>query len=308
MKLPVVIGDVGDAPKEDYSSWLQPPPLAFRFAQWWAKHGYRGKSAIPRRIGRLLCRGMTAVIHTRSGARLAVDPLNLEALCTIVRHGGTWEEHVLDRCMGSLRQGGVFYDIGANAGYFSIETAVALGDAVTVHAFEPLPSLARAIRVSAALNAQNHIHVHEIALSDRAGEATIYVPSHAIHASLVAREKRATPLRCRADTVDNLVSIGRLPPPSVIKIDVEGAELRVFQGARETIRRYMPVIIFECDENALRFGNSPRKLCGFLRELGGYEFSFLADYDDYENVPQPPRPVALSDEMPLGDYIALPPG
>lgn len=233
---------------------------------------------------------------------LAVDPRNLDAFCTIVANRGTWDGQLIYHCVECLRgRGGVFYDIGANAGLMSIEAAVALGDSITVHAFEPLPTLARAIRVSAALNGRRNIQVHEIALGDRRGEATLYVPSHSIHTSMVPREQRSTPLRCHADTIDNLVAGSQLPPPSVIKIDVEGAELRVFQGARETIKRYAPVIYFECDDNARRFGYSPRELCTLLRDLAGYRFWLL---DAYEHAPRAARPIDLSADMPAGNYVA----
>lgn len=283
-------------------AWFRRPPLTFRVAQWWAAHGWRGKAAVPRRIGRLLCRRMTTFVYTRSGAMLAVDPRNLDAFCTIVANGGTWDGQVIYHCVECLRgRGGVFYDIGANAGLMSIEAAVALGDSITVHAFEPLPTLARAIRVSAALNGRKNIRVHQVLLSDRPGETTLYVPSHSIHASIVPRERRSMAVRCRGDTIDNLVAGGHLPPPSVIKIDVEGAELRVFQGARDTIKRYAPVIYFECDENALRFGYSPRELCTLLRDLAGYDFWLL---DEYEHEPRAARPIDLSANMPAGNYLA----
>ena len=51
------------------------------------------------------------------------------------------------------------------------------------------------------------------------------------------------------DSIDSMVAGGKIPPPHLIKIDVEGHEPGVFQGAAETIKQHMPVIYFEAQES-----------------------------------------------------------
>ena len=52
-------------------------------------------------------------------------------------------------------------------------------------------------------------------------------------------------------SIDSLVAAGTIPPPDVLKIDTEGAELQAIEGARETIARHRPAIVCELhDTNA----------------------------------------------------------
>jgi hypothetical protein len=57
------------------------------------------------------------------------------------------------------------------------------------------------------------------------------------------------------------VAAGRVPPPAVVKIDVEGAELAVLEGMRETIRRHRPAIICELHD-------THREFVAFMEEAG----------------------------------------
>jgi FkbM family methyltransferase len=285
-----------NGPEGAYSDAL---PLAFRCACGWMQYAPRARSWVPRRIGRTVGRGMTCAIRTRAGARLAVDPVNLDFFCHVHLHDGVWEEGVLDACLRVTRPGDVFYDIGANAGIVAVEVARTLGGDVTVHAFEPQPSLAHSLAISIALNGFRRAHVHRLLLGDASGEADLYVADHGVHSSLVAREASASRLSCRMETIDALVAAGTLPPPSAMKLDVEGAELRVLQGARNTLRAKLPVIVFEADDNMTRFGYTHRDLFDLLRECADYSFHRI---DGAEWMPVN----ALGDAA-LGDYVALPP-
>jgi hypothetical protein len=88
-------------------------------------------------------------------------------------------------------------------------------------------------------------------------------------------------IRCPMTTLDALVAGGTLPPPDVIKIDVEGGEWDVFLGARQTLAAHRPAIIFESDANAKRFGYTRRQLCDLLHSTAGYRF-YIASPDRLE--------------------------
>ena len=94
---------------------------------------------------------MTCVIRTRTGALLAVDPVDLDFYCQVQLQNGVWEEDVLGACLRAIRPGDVFYDIGANAGIVAVDVARTFGERVTVHAFEPQPTLAASLATSIAL-------------------------------------------------------------------------------------------------------------------------------------------------------------
>ena len=230
--MPATIGDdIDNIVVEQYRGAL---PLTFRFAYWWAKYVPRAKGWLPRRIGRTFGRAMSCSVRTRAGAYLAVDPVNLDFYCLVKLRNGIWEEDVLDACLKVILPGDIFYDIGANAGILTVDVAQTFGKQVTVHAFEPQPTLARSLAISILLNGFQNVQLHQALLGDRVYETDFFIADHGIHSSLIAREAGATPLNCRMETLDALVASGPLPLPTVIKIDVEGAELQVLRGAWQT--------------------------------------------------------------------------
>lgn len=88
-----------------------------------------------------------------------------------------------------------FYDIGASVGYISIEMASVLKKGRVI-AFEPQPALAENVVRSARLNGFDHLDVFQVMLGDKPGDSALYVGSHSIHASAMAREAGSQKLSC----------------------------------------------------------------------------------------------------------------
>ncbi|HET7114938.1 MAG TPA: FkbM family methyltransferase, partial [Hanamia sp.] len=73
----------------------------------------------------------------------------------------------------------------------------------------------------------------------------------------------------KIDTLDSSMKIFSIPKPDFIKIDVEGFEYKVLQGAYETLSNYRPALFIELDENNLREQKSSAKeLVFYLKQLG----------------------------------------
>lgn len=254
--------------------WREGFTTAMRLAEFWVKHVPRGKGCVPRWIGRHFCAQDKVFVRTASGMKLAVEPGNLDVYTYISSQGGSWDDHVVHACKSLISGEGVFYDIGASVGYISIEMAAGLKRGRVI-AFEPQPALAENVVRSALLNGFDHLEVLQVMLGDKCGDSALYVGSHSIHASAMAREAGSQELPCSMTTIDSLVASGAIPPPDAIKIDVEGAELLVFSGARETIRKHRPHIIFESDENMDRYGYRRSDIIGLLGSLCPYDFYFV---------------------------------
>jgi FkbM family methyltransferase len=246
---------------------------------------------------------MRTTIPTYNGARLAVDPTALDFFVAVTLRQGAWDRQVSDACIALLQPGQVFYDVGANAGFVAITVGYQFADRVRVCAFEPQPSLARHAALSAALNGLQNISVYEVMLGREAGEALLYVPRHAIHASAVPHEAGAVPLRRPVRSLDELIQSGELPPPDVVKMDVEGAELDVFRGAESALKQYRPAVLFECDSNLIRFGYTAAELLAFLGHCAPYKFYRLLESGKLD-------PVTADDlaRVEHTDVLAVPPG
>jgi FkbM family methyltransferase len=234
---------------------------------------------------------------------LTVAPVALDTAATIWARGGVYEPWVVDACVALLRSGETFYDIGANIGLVATEVAQQVPDAELI-CFEPQHELAWHLAVSARLNGFRMM-VFPTLLNDQSevGEEKLYVPAHSIHASIVSRDARARAALAPAISLDALADHHALQPPDVVKMDVEGAELLVAKGARESLRRRPASLVFESDVNMQRFGYERSELFGLLLEIADYQFWFIPeDRSGPIAVRSVPVPRGLN-----GNYVALAP-
>lgn len=174
--------------------------------------------------------------------------------------GGNLESAVQEAMVRHLGRGDVFYDIGANLGFFSLLAAHLAGlDEGRVYAFEAAPDNAEAIRVNAALNRIANVDVRAVAVADRARRGRLQVVDDQSWSKLVDYGDHPFTERVidvELVAIDDLIAGGELPPPTVVKIDVEGAELAVLAGMRATIERHRPAIICELHDTHAGFAEA----------------------------------------------------
>lgn len=177
-----------------------------------------------------------------------------------------WGEHELSVLAQLAAPGGTAVDIGANQGFF----AYALSQvARRVEAFEPNPDYAQFARRMLGRRA----HVHTLALSNAPGRAEFVVPvsQEGIVMHLggnlkqqAAQHPRTQRFEVEVRTLDSFA----LPDVRIIKVDVEGSELDVLEGARETIARHRPSLIVELLTGAHQ---DPAEVTARIADLYAYE-------------------------------------
>jgi len=178
-----------------------------------------------------------------------------------------------------VRPGDVVFDIGAHFGEHSALMADLVGPAGRIIAFEPNPDRQRGLRRTMAERGNGELL--GIALADACGTARLFVPEFHVTASLADwTARRVGPVReltCEQDTIDRLLSGGRVPRPQFIKCDVEGAELLVFKGAAGLLDRAdAPIVMYEANGPAARaFGTAVSASTEYLRGLSAPAFSFF---------------------------------
>lgn len=154
-----------------------------------------------------------------------------------------------------LQEGDVFYDIGTNVGFFTVIAARKVGRGGRVYAFEPLPANAEAIRHNLALNGFQNTTLFERAVAERSGTGELLVADYsggsALSTANVPPPDMTGTLAVELVSIDELLESGGIEPPTLVKIDVEGAELGVFRGMVETLERHRPDIIYEIDDGHL---------------------------------------------------------
>jgi FkbM family methyltransferase len=155
------------------------------------------------------------------------------------------DERVVQRFLSDhLRAGDVFYDLGANVGFLTLIGARLVGSHGHVVAYEPVPSTAEAVRHNARLNGFGQVEVVQAAVTGTPGVLRI----ETAHSSLEAYTSPDGDLEVTAVTIDAEVAAGR-PAPTVMKIDVEGAEADVLEGAAQVLREHRPVVVCEIHES-----------------------------------------------------------
>ncbi len=186
-------------------------------------------------------------IRGGQGAGLKIVPLKGDREITL----GTYELPVQQALSENVGPGGVVYDVGANIGYFTMLAARRVGQAGQVYAFEPVARNAAAIERAALLNGFDRVTVFEKAVGASTGPSELLLARHiggAMLASVGAPPDRSGSVEVEVVALDNFIDERRLRPPSLIKIDVEGAELEVLRGMTDTLRTQAPLLIVELDD------------------------------------------------------------
>jgi FkbM family methyltransferase len=167
----------------------------------------------------------------------------------------------------NLVPGAVFYDVGSHIGVFAVSGARMVGPQGAVYAFEPDPDNAQLIRENAGRNSLN-VEVINAAAWKSGGELQ-FEPSPAadpgrMGGHLVSEAATSPTISVKAVCLDDFSQTHR--PPSFIKLDVEGAEAEVVEGARNTLLKYRPNLVIEIHND-----DAFRRVSGLLEEYG-YNF------------------------------------
>ena len=160
------------------------------------------------------------------------------------------DENLLRNALETVKPGSVVWDVGANMGLFSFVASGLAGPQGRVYAFEPDAVMARLLRRSARLNPQAApVEVIPCAVAQDLGLARfeIALRSRASNALEGYQLSQGGGVR----EIETVVTVSldwlaqQLPAPDVLKIDVEGAELIAFRGARQLLQTKRPILIFE---------------------------------------------------------------
>lgn len=167
---------------------------------------------------------------------------------------------------------GIFLDIGANVGKYSIMLGKQMGAKGRVLAFEPEPNNIKSLKKNIELNRVNNIDIIGKACSSSRGEVNFYLSSdntggHSITA------KTNNKITVQSDTLDNILKENKISRVDLAKIDVEGAEYFVLKGARMMLEKFNPKIIFES-----WVGANHNKAIALLESFG-YEIKKISKND-----------------------------
>jgi FkbM family methyltransferase len=207
--------------------------------------------------------------------KLDMDSLDYRDAPFTIFLEGEYEKFLCATLIEIACNSSVFVDVGANIGFYSVLSSIA-NPGIEVHSFEPNPKLWRRFRKNLELNGSpNNVKLHETGLGSEGGTVKLFVPptTGSGGGSLInqhVEEGAPAILDVRLEALDAL-TLGEI---ELMKIDVEGAELSVIQGAQETIAFNHPTIFIELLRKWMKpFGTHPMDVVRILSASGYHLFA-----------------------------------
>lgn len=179
---------------------------------------------------------------------------------------GSYEPSKQRSLARQVQPGMKVFDIGANAGFYTLAFSRLVGEGGHVWAFEPLAENVHNLLRHIELNGLRNVTVMQAAVADRAGFVEFQVAESNSMGSITGA---ATGYKVPAVSLDDLIDRGVVPLPDLIKMDVEGAESRVLEGAKGLLRARTTVLFI-----ALH-GEQQKERCREILEAAGYEVYLL---------------------------------
>lgn len=190
----------------------------------------------------------------------------LGGLLGLERKSG-FETVEIDFVKNNFTNGGVFIDIGANFGLYSVFISKKFPDS-QVHSFEPVPETFKILSENIAHNRCGNTSINNLGLSFK-NDVLKFTNDQYAGNHISFDESRSDLVSVNVITLDNYARENALEKIDFIKCDVEGAELFVLQGAKDILERDHPLILIEIyDGWTQRFDYSAQDVVDYLLGFG----------------------------------------
>lgn len=186
-----------------------------------------------------------------------------------LKHWGGEKEYV-QKMLNDLTEDDILYDIGSSVGLISILAAKKLAKGKVI-SFEPDPENASKLEANYNINNLTNFSVQSLAVGEDTGMMELYTAgSNAFSPSLKKVNGIDTSIKVKIESVDNLIERKEIPYPTVVKIDIEGAEMMALKGMEKLLNaKEKPRLLFiELHPDFLpSFRTSTEEIFSFLANL-----------------------------------------
>lgn len=197
-----------------------------------------------------------------------------------------------------LRPGETFVDAGANCGVYTMFAASIAGEQGLVLAFEPGREIYAALERSVSKSGHRQIRLFQAGLSNVSGTARLYSHPHGASSFSLGNEGGAgSSCAIEVKKLDDVLEAEGVKTVDCVKMDVEGAEELILQGATKLFARCKPRVIFEINPGALAALNLKADGAWRFLEARGYRFYTIDEEGVIAELKDPPQG---------GNVIALP--
>ncbi|MEA5362327.1 FkbM family methyltransferase [Amycolatopsis sp., V23-08] len=209
--------------------------------------GGRVRVPVLKALDRLLPAGPLPRVraHLAPGVDVELDPAGALARASVIAAG--YEHGEVEAVADAVRPGGLFLDVGANIGWFTLMVATHR-PAGEVWAFEPLPATADRLAANVRRAGRGNVRVVRAAAGHVGGEASFTSTMDDAFAHRASGDGPS--VVCAVTTVDAEWDRAGQPRVDAVKVDVEGAEPDVLRGAEHVLHRDHPVLLVETPDAA----------------------------------------------------------
>ena len=251
---------------------------ALRSFRWLVSRLPRGRARIARALSGVLRTPFVDFVEPETyGVRLVIDPADPFQLEIWL---GTYQPHVVSFLRSTVRPGAHVLCAGLHVGYVAGIARALAGPNGAVYSAEPDQTARERARRNLSLQAgAAPVHIFEGGLSDADGSLTLHRSSVLGHSSFACEHQPLDETTVAVVQGDRWLNDLNVPRLDVIVLDVEGWELQVLRGLRETIARSLSLVaLVELTEWALRgAGTSSVELVAFLRK-SGFEIRWVTQF------------------------------
>lgn len=208
---------------------------------------------------------LPAVVELVPGRKIICYPDSSSGGLIIYKRLFDYEE--MTYLLEHLKKESVFIDIGANIGDYSL-IASSIITKRTIHTFEPFQSVLMRLKENIALNNIANIAVHEEVVSDKDGYEYFDFESES-EVNHITYTKTNASSRLKCIKLDTFAKREKLEFIDFLKIDVEGAEMKVLKGAKHLLKEQkIKTMLLELNKNNQVFGTNNLEIINYLRRFG----------------------------------------
>ena len=188
--------------------------------------------------------------------------------------GAVWDWDLVLYLTDKIRPGDVVLDVGANFGQMSVEFSRAVGSTGKIHSFEADPFIHSVLDKNIKENNCDNVTTYCWAVWNKDGEDLLYPEpdreKYECFGQYGIDPTADTGQQLISHTIDSL----NLSRVDLIKVDIQGSDLRAMQGAKNTINRCQPLIVFEFERELVeKFGESEQDYVNFMNSINYHQIT-----------------------------------
>ena len=255
-----------------------------------------------RNKGRKMCVNDELRIPTKQGFWMNASPKDYATYG--IYFFGSYDPSMTSVFSHLIKPGETVWDVGTERGWFTLQMASIVGPEGRVHSFEAFPPTVKKLQNNVELNNYSWVNVNGVAVSEAKGKMWFVPPSNDVTKNVsflndcngvgyLTSEFQQGAIEVNTISLDDYYLAQKIERLSLIKIDIEGAEVSALRGAKNLILKDKPIIAIEFNrQTALRADSSIEELQDLLISYGYKLFLFdrkfvpfnLSLYNNQEDV------------------------